>query len=69
MPREIMGTTVYTLKEAAEIFGVTERTMFLYLRDKRLTGQKIGGKWYFTEVTLKLFVRGDIGAALPPNLR
>lgn len=67
MPKEIMGTTLYTLKEAAELFGITQRTMFIYLKDKRIVGQKIGGKWYFTEETLKKFIRGDIGAASPPN--
>ena len=59
MPKEIMGTTVYTLQEAAQLFGVTERTMRNYLKDKRITGQKIGGIWYFTEETLQAFVRGN----------
>ena len=69
MPKEIMGTTVYTLKEAAEIFGVTIRTMHNYIKDKRITGQKIGGIWYFTEETLQAFVRGDQRQGDGANIR
>lgn len=69
MPKEIMGTTVYTIKEAAQALEVTERTMQNYIKNKRLFGQKIGGKWYFTEEVLKMFIEGDIGAAFPPNFR
>jgi excisionase family DNA binding protein len=69
MPKEIMGTTVYTLQEAARIFGVTERTMRNYLKDKRITGQKIGGIWYFTEENLQAFLRGENHPAEGANIR
>jgi excisionase family DNA binding protein len=69
MPKEIMGNTVYTLKEAAQIFGVTIRTMHNYIKDKRITGQKIGGIWYFTEETLQAFVRGPQSHDAGGNIR
>lgn len=69
MPKEIMGNTVYTLKEAAQIFGVTIRTMHNYIKDKRITGQKIGGIWYFTEETLQAFIRGDHRQGDGANIR
>lgn len=59
MPKELLGTTVYTVKELAELFEVTVRTIQIYIADGKLKGQKIGGKWYFTEETLQAFVRGE----------
>ncbi len=59
MPKELLGTTVYTVKELAELFEVTIRTVQIYIKDGKLKGQKIGGKWYFTEETLQAFVRGE----------
>lgn len=59
MPKELFGDKLYTIREVAELFEVTTRTVELYVKDGKLKGQKIGGKRYFTEETLQAFVRGE----------
>lgn len=49
---------LYTLKEVAELLKVTERTLLTYLKDKKLKGVKIGGKWRISEENLTNFVNG-----------
>ena len=49
---------VYTLKEVAEILKVTERTLLDYLKQGRLKGNKIGGKWIISHENLQNFING-----------
>lgn len=58
MPKMILGETMYTMQEVAEMLGVTTRTMITYRQNNRIKGQKIGGRWYFTEDNLKAFLQG-----------
>lgn len=58
MPKVILGETMYTMQEVAEMLNVTTRTMITYTQNKRILGQKIGGRWYFTEDNLKDFLNG-----------
>ncbi len=48
----------YTLVEVAEMLQVTRRTLYNYLKDGRLKGNKVIGKWIITEEQLKDFIEG-----------
>ena len=50
---------LYTLTELEPILGVTHRTLQTYIKDGRLKGVKIGGKWKISEETLKKFINGE----------
>ena len=49
---------IYTLEEVAEMLQVTRRTLYNYLKDGRLKGNKVVGKWIITEEQLKDFIEG-----------
>lgn len=51
--------TLYTLTELESILGVTHRTLQSYMKDGRLKGVKIGGKWKVSEENLKKFINGE----------
>lgn len=48
-------TKTYTLKDLEKILHVKERTLFRYLKEKRLRGSK-HGKWLFTDKDIKEFL-------------
>ena len=50
---------LYDLKELSEKLEVTQRTLLTYLKEGRLKGVKIGGKWKVTEDNLQKFVNGN----------
>ena len=50
---------IYTLVEVAEMLQVTRRTLYNYLKDGRLKGNKVVGKWIITEEQLKDFIEGS----------
>lgn len=49
---------LYTKKEVAEILGITERTVWNYIKAGKIKASKIGGKWKVTEENLKKYVNG-----------
>lgn len=49
---------LYTKKEVAEMLGVTERTVWNYIKAGRLQAVMIGGKWKVSDENLKKFVNG-----------
>lgn len=53
------GITLYTLTELESVLGVTHRTLQTYIKDGRLKGVKIGGKWKVSEENLKKFINGE----------
>ena len=53
------GLTLYTLTELERVLGVTHRTLQSYIKDGRLKGVKIGGKWKVSEENLKKFINGE----------
>ena len=59
MPVEIMGVTLYSIKELSGILDVTVVTLRKYFRSGKMKAQKIGGKWYVTEENVKKFLGGD----------
>ena len=55
----ILGETMNTMQEVADMLGVTTRTVITYLQKKRIIAQKIGGRWLFTEDNVKDFLQGS----------
>lgn len=47
----------YTLREAAEVIGVTYRTALGYIEEGRLKAHKVGGKWAIDKADLENFLR------------
>lgn len=56
MPREIMGILTYSTDEAADILEITKRTLMTYLKQGRIVGSKIGGRWHFTEKQIQDYI-------------
>ncbi len=59
MPVEIMGVTLYNLREVGEKLGVSYLTAKTYHKNGRINGQRIGRSIMVTEDELERFVRGD----------
>lgn len=57
--QKLVGLTLYTLTELESVLGVTHRTLQSYIKDERLKGVKIGGKWKVSEENLKKFINGE----------
>jgi excisionase family DNA binding protein len=58
MSMNVNGRTLYDLKEVSSMLQVTERTLYTYLKDKKLRGQIIGRKWYVSSANLDDFING-----------
>ena len=57
--KELEELNVYTLTEIEPILGVTHRTLLTYIKDGRLKGVKIGGKWKVSGENLRKFINGE----------
>lgn len=57
--KELEKLKVYTLTEIEPILGVTHRTLLTYIKDGRLKGVKIGGKWKVSGENLRKFINGE----------
>lgn len=47
---------IYDLNEIAEILGVTKRTVYNYIKAKKLPASKIGKEWRVTPEQLQKFL-------------
>jgi excisionase family DNA binding protein len=56
---ELDDLKVYSLTEIEPILGVTHRTLLTYIKDGKLKGVKIGGKWKISADNLKKFINGE----------
>jgi len=56
---ELEALKVYSLTELEPVLGVTHRTLQSYIKDGRLKGVKIGGKWKVSEENLRKFLNGE----------
>ena len=56
---ELEELKVYSLTEIEPILGVTHRTLLTYIKDGRLKGVKIGGKWKVSGENLRKFINGE----------
>jgi len=52
---------LYTLTELEGLLGITHRTLLTHIKNKKLKGAKIAGKWRITEKALKLYLKGESG--------
>lgn len=54
---------LYTTAEAAEVLGVSVRTIFRYMKDSepKLKAQKIGKAWKIKESDLQAFINNSEG--------
>jgi excisionase family DNA binding protein len=52
---KIGGVTIFELKEVAQKFSISMNTARRYVREGRLSGQKLGQKWYVSEHALDEF--------------
>lgn len=49
--------TLYSLKEVAELLGITSRTVWTYIRKGKLDAVKVGNQWKVTEDGIKAFFK------------
>lgn len=56
---ELEELKVYSLTEIEPILRVTHRTLLTYIKDGRLKGVKIGGKWKVSGENLRKFINGE----------
>jgi hypothetical protein len=57
---KIGSTTVYSLREIAEIFETSEKSIRSYVKRGKLNSQKIGGKTLVTECNLMSFLNNEL---------
>lgn len=53
-----MSLKVYKVEDIMELLGVTRRTIYNYISNGKLKGNKVAGKWIFTEEQVKAFIEG-----------
>lgn len=67
MPTEIEGIKFYTIQETARALHVTPQTVRKYIREGKLTGQRIGRPTLITEGNLMAFLAPSINAGGIPK--
>lgn len=58
MPVKLGPMLLYTTKEISGVLDLTPVTMREYIKSGKMKGQKVGGKWYITEDSLRAFFNG-----------
>lgn len=53
MPVMIENANYYTIKEIADKFGCSTRTIKRYIDADKIEGKKLGRSWYFTEKNIE----------------
>ncbi len=57
--RQILGITIYPVRDIAEMLNITTTTIHSYIRQGILPARKVGGAYYVTEENLKEFISGS----------
>jgi len=57
----IEGVKIYTKNEVAELLKVNPTTIDRMLKDGRLTGRKLGGKWHISAKELERYLAPEHG--------
>ena len=57
MSIELGKVTLFTVEELAERLDIQERTIREYLREGRLHGRKLAGRWYVTDDAIADYFR------------
>jgi excisionase family DNA binding protein len=55
MPVKIGRVELFEVNEIAEKFGISRGTILTYLKKSKLSGQKMGRKWYISDTALHQF--------------
>ena len=55
----ILGVNLYDIPEVAEMLSVSKTTIHNYIKSGKLDAQKIGGKLYCSEESIKNFISGS----------
>lgn len=53
----LLDREYYSSEELAEMLGVTTRTIRNYLKEQKIKGYKIGGKWKFSRDDIEEYIR------------
>lgn len=56
MSKEVAGMTLYTVRELADILGVTTITIRRYIADGSLKARKIGRAYHISDEALREFM-------------
>lgn len=56
MPKVILDVKFYSVKEIADLLGVTATTARQYIKDGKIEAKKIANKIYVTEEQLRKFL-------------
>ena len=57
MPIKIKDITLYSVTELSQKLNVTPATIWKYLKQERLKGQKRMGRWFISDEDLKEFFK------------
>jgi len=57
--KNIETLKLYTLTELEPILGVTHRTLLTYIKENKIKGVKVGGKWKVSEENVRKFANGE----------
>ena len=49
---------VYTVNDIMDLLKISRKTLYTYIKDEKIKGNKIGNKWIFTEQQVKDFIEG-----------
>nr|UVX71540.1 MAG: Pyocin activator protein PrtN [Bacteriophage sp.] len=60
MPVMIENANYYTIKEIADKFGCSTRTIKRYIDADKIEGKKLGRSWYFTEKNIEDYFSNNL---------
>ena len=52
---------IYTVREVAQMFDVTDWSIRMWMKQGKLKGQKIGGRLYFTDKAIRDYANNRWG--------
>lgn len=55
MPKNIAGLNLYNLKEISKKLDVTSSTLRAYIRQGKIKGRKVAGKWLVSDEALRQY--------------
>ena len=61
MPVKLENTTLYSVLELSKKFDVGPATLRNYLKQGLIHGRKMGGKWFISENSIRVFFDGGRG--------
>lgn len=56
---KVGNENAYDVQEVSKMFNTSAQTVRLYIKQGKLTSQRIGRRLYITENSLEAFLRGD----------